>query len=147
MFSASLILQLYLLKYKKFSISFILPSQSFNKLIRVRFSVFERFGLIFITCSSFSFVKCINLIFLSSIIFLNFSIIVESSKFLDVLAVYSNIRQKLSVFQRILYSLSHEQVSIVWIFSISRINGVSPQCGQFTVNLRKIVRFYPNYIL
>ena len=22
-----------------------------------------------------------------------------------------------------------------------------PQCGQFTVNLRKIVRFYPNYIL
>ena len=21
------------------------------------------------------------------------------------------------------------------------------QCGQFTVNLRKIVRFYPNYIL
>ena len=25
--------------------------------------------------------------------------------------------------------------------------GVRPQCGQFTVNLRKIVRFYPNYIL
>ena len=25
--------------------------------------------------------------------------------------------------------------------------GVTPQCGQFTVNLRKIVRFYPNYIL
>ena len=24
---------------------------------------------------------------------------------------------------------------------------VRPQCGQFTVNLRKIVRFYPNYIL
>ena len=24
---------------------------------------------------------------------------------------------------------------------------VGPQCGQFTVNLRKIVRFYPNYIL
>ena len=24
---------------------------------------------------------------------------------------------------------------------------VVPQCGQFTVNLRKIVRFYPNYIL
>ena len=25
--------------------------------------------------------------------------------------------------------------------------GVRRQCGQFTVNLRKIVRFYPNYIL
>ena len=25
--------------------------------------------------------------------------------------------------------------------------GGEPQCGQFTVNLRKIVRFYPNYIL
>lgn len=25
--------------------------------------------------------------------------------------------------------------------------GVKLQCGQFTVNLRKIVRFYPNYIL
>lgn len=24
---------------------------------------------------------------------------------------------------------------------------VTQQCGQFTVNLRKIVRFYPNYIL
>jgi len=29
----------------------------------------------------------------------------------------------------------------------AEINGVTPQCGQFTVNLRKIVRFYPNYIL
>jgi len=27
------------------------------------------------------------------------------------------------------------------------IHTVGPQCGQFTVNLRKIVRFYPNYIL
>ena len=27
------------------------------------------------------------------------------------------------------------------------IGRVEPQCGQFTVNLRKIVRFYPNYIL
>lgn len=25
--------------------------------------------------------------------------------------------------------------------------GFKLQCGQFTVNLRKIVRFYPNYIL
>lgn len=29
----------------------------------------------------------------------------------------------------------------------SMIYGALPQCGQFTVNLRKIVRFYPNYIL
>ena len=31
--------------------------------------------------------------------------------------------------------------------SSGRLCGVRPQCGQFTVNLRKIVRFYPNYIL
>ena len=30
---------------------------------------------------------------------------------------------------------------------IKIVTGVRRQCGQFTVNLRKIVRFYPNYIL
>jgi len=37
--------------------------------------------------------------------------------------------------------------SMLFIVLIANWYGVGTQCGQFTVNLRKIVRFYPNYIL
>ena len=39
------------------------------------------------------------------------------------------------------------EVELVVVDTNVAVEEVGPQCGQFTVNLRKIVRFYPNYIL
>ena len=53
-------------------------------------------------------------------------------------------------FKEYIYCLNLSWVCVLCFFQESGCfwdSRLRPQCGQFTVNLRKIVRFYPNYIL